>query len=141
MYDPDEPTTGVDAMIALQPNEKQVGAVGAKPGSKLYDLLQQQAPKAAPKRNRQADIIQRLMQKSARGFGTPGEGMVPFGEMPSNIRGSVTGNEQPIIGWDPNVLAPDERLVLEHLRRQAQAEQAQNQQLMDDPMIIEGRRG
>lgn len=120
-----------------------VGAVDAPPGSKLYDMMQQhgamrqrrpqarQAQRSAAamqrEQQRRADVFGSLMAKAVPGMERPGEGMVPFGQLPKEVRAmasQVYGNK-PIVGFDPNQLDPQERLLLGQLVNMGQSEFAQ----------------
>lgn len=97
-----------------------IGAVDAPPGTKLYELAQRQAAAARPpprRRDNRADVFASLASKFTPGNAMPGEGMVPFGDMPPQaqaLMGKAWG--QPLVGVDPGTLNGQERQLLEHLR-------------------------
>lgn len=84
------------------------------------------APEGAPAKGggrraggapRQADILGSLISKAVPGAAAAGEGMVPFGEMPAalqHLAGQAWG--QPIAGFDPSKLTPEELAELERMR-------------------------
>lgn len=96
-----------------------LGAVDAKPGTKLYELAQRRASsRRAPPRAKREDALASLLSKAVTGGGVPDEGIIPFGDLPASMRqvvGKVYG-QTPVVGFPVSKLTPEERLIAEHLR-------------------------
>lgn len=97
-----------------------IGAVDARPGTKLFEIAkrQRQARRPVARENRQADVLASLISKAVPGAAAPAEGMIPFGDLPGPVQqlaGKAHG--QPIVGFDPTKLSHEERFMLERLRR------------------------
>lgn len=148
MADPNDP---------LMPTAS-IGAVDAKPGTKLYEMaLRRAANKArfdaarqrrqvSPQQRVQAlrqqalaqpgpeEVMNRLMGKFEQGVAQPGPGMVPFGELPGEVRRGMPGA---MVGVDPRTLAPDEMALLEQLRAKGREELAAR--MAQQEMAAKGR--
>lgn len=107
-----------------------IGAVDADPIRQphLYELAKRRAQghRPAAARRSQEDVLASLISKATPGTAMPGEGMVPFGDLPpelQNLAGKAHG--QPLVGFDPTKLDTQERYMLEQLRRKTQQQVAQ----------------
>ncbi len=122
------------------PDSVPVGAVDAPAGSKLYELAARRQGRAQPKRRaesnpakqqlehqkRMQDALASLMSKAVVGTERPGDGMVPFGQLPKAVRSAASEiYKAPIVGFDPNKLTPAERMVLGRLVSVGEQEFAQ----------------
>lgn len=146
MPTPAELYTGVGGGIPDAPEGTlSIGAVDARPGTKLYEIARRQelarqrrmaittsdpalsargramataqAGRHAPRRSKE-DILASMLSKMTPGAAAPGEGMIPYGELPQAVQqvaGKVWG--QPLVGIDPRQLDNEERFMLEKLRR------------------------
>jgi hypothetical protein len=135
------PVGQVHSLRDLESPSVPIGAVEAKPGSKLYELAQRtqqpapgratEASAKARESTRRQQVFARLQQKAVRGYGQPGEGSVALSALPAALRKHVKpGDGGPAIGWLPDQLDDEERLLLQQLQmlgqREADAVSAQN---------------
>ena len=119
---------GVAQLLAapvVQPQQAQaipIGAADATPDKTplLHEIAKRQRnpkPKKTGRKAAEVDLLSSLLSKAVTGMAVPGEGMVPFGALPQDIR-QAAGQvyKQPIVGFDPNQLTPREFALLQRLQ-------------------------
>jgi hypothetical protein len=77
---------------------------------------------AKRKRKGVNQIAEGLFSKLITGQGTPGEGVIPFAQLPKQIREGMPQLDQPPIGFDPAQLDRREMMLLRRLLARGQQE-------------------
>lgn len=87
----------------------------------------QQNPQAA---------AQGLMSKLVFGTDLPGEGMIPFAQLPQNIRQSVK-LPAPAIGWNPDKLNDVELALLQGMVQKSKVQRGADQLTQEELMMLQ----
>lgn len=104
------------------------------PGPRAVAMQQQTsaAQKQRAEMKRRQDVFTRLMGRAIPGASAPGNGIVPYANLPRQVTDIDVGG--PMVGFDPSQLKPDERLMLAHLLKLGEQERmAQQQQQQTEP--------
>lgn len=114
---------GREAVIGLaqlrQPKPQY--AMGPIQGLRDLPSKQDMAAKQRDNERRQKDWAS-IVSKATRGYGQPGESLIPLSALPAGARGLFGTDGGPAVGVDPSKLTPSERLLMAQLQMMGKKE-------------------